>query len=334
MNTFLRTSFNEYLRQSDLKKSFLRQNKQVHSLFVQTNLLERLDHPIKLGQTEDVCLLLLSPLVEVAWADGRVTSRESDAILQAADGYGLTGFEDLYCSLMETMISRPSPKARARDRFRLHQLLVAVPANEFETIAGSLLVQARYVAEQSSNNLIGFLRGDGICRDEESVLQQIAEELKKVEIERGARACVAPPRPPRFEEMEKLLPLVPLVKVAWSEGRVTAREREIVLAAARRSGIEPGSTMHERLLEWLDFHPSDDFYNSSLENLRRSWQSLADDERILRRLDLLSDCALVAEASSGNRRDETDGARICEEEMAALKRIAQRLNDNQSMALS
>ncbi len=332
MNTFLRTSFNEYLRQSDLKKNFLRQNKQVYSLFNRTNLLERLDHPVKFGQTEDVCLLLLSPLVEVAWADGRVTSRESDAVLQAADGYGLTAFEDLYCSLMETMISRPSPKARARDRFRLHQLLVALPSDGFETIAGSLLVQARYVAEQSSNNLIGFLRGDGICRDEESVLQQIGEELKKAEIERRAKAHGA--RPPRFEEMEKLLPLVPLVKVAWSEGRVTAREREIVLDAARRSGIEPGSPMHERLLEWLDFHPTDDFYNRSLENLRRSWESLAADERILRRLDVLSDCALVAEASSGNRRDEADAARVCEEEIAAMKRIAQRLNDGQSMALS
>lgn len=332
MNTFLRKSFNEYARQTDLRKNFARYNELVYRLFENTKIFDRIDLQTKIGSKDEVYLLLLTPLIEIAWADGRVTSRESDAVLLVADSYGLTDFEDAYCSLMETMISRPSPKMTARSWHRLHQLMVNISEREFEILGESIQVQAQYVAEQSSNSLIGFLRGDGVCRDEETVLQKIGEELKKVRL---LRAEMPDPVFAGLErDYEKLLPLVPLIKVAWAEGRITRREREIILETASRFGIEPETTAHQRLLDWLELHPTDDFYNASLEKISRSWENLDAHERALRSLDVLSDCALVAEASGGNQNFPAGGTRVCDEEIAALRRIERKLNGDGSMALS
>jgi tellurite resistance protein len=329
MNTFLRKGFDEYLRRTDLKRNFASHNELVFRLFEESGFSESDKAAGSGGKQEELYLLLLTPLVEVAWADGRVTARESDAILQTADCYGVTAHEDLYCTLMETMISRPSPKTAARGWHRLHRLFTKLSPDELDILGESLLSQAHFVAEQSSNNLIGFLRGDGICRDEETILQKIGEELNKArrareaEIERIAQ-----------EEFEKLLPLAPLVKVAWAEGRITKRERRLILDAARRFGIKPESASYRRLLGWLELHPNDDFYNESLEILSRRWENLDAHERALRSLDVLSDCALVAEASGGNRHYPAGGSRVCEEEIKALRRIAQTLKNARTMALA
>lgn len=133
---------------------------------------------------------------------------------------------------------------------------------------------------------------------------------------------------------EKLLPLVPLIKVAWAEGRITNRERKIVFAAARRLGIAPGTDSFQTLNDWLELHPTDDFYNESFEYLKSSWEHLNAEDKTLRRLDILSDCALIAEASGGTSKFPAGGARICDEELAAVKQIAEELNVAQMLALN
>jgi hypothetical protein len=48
------------------------------------------------------------------------------------------------------------------------------------------------------------------------------------------------------EETVQLLHIVPLVQVAWSEGGVADREREMIFKVAQSRGIEPGSIAHQR----------------------------------------------------------------------------------------
>ena len=91
-------------------------------------------------------------------------------------------------------------------------------------------------------------------------------------------------------------------------------------------GIEPGSRSYRRLSDWFELHPTDEFYDDSLRRLRGEFEKLPEEERTLRRLDLLSDCVNVAEASGGTSRFPAGGARICPEEIAAVKHIARRLN--------
>jgi uncharacterized tellurite resistance protein B-like protein len=308
-------------------------------------------------------LLTLFPLIEIAWADGRVSRRESDAIVQIAKTYGLTDDEASMCELLENMTSRPIPEMVERQWQDFRKLLEKLPALDRETIVYTLTVQAQFIAEQSSDNLLALLRGERVSKSETEMLAIVADRLEKAKqaaneaerrkmvetysgVERmfyiartkelfGDGGAAENNRTNNIEKIEngstakdfdKLIPLVPLVKVAWAEGRITRRERELIFAAASRMGVEPESAAFQRLNDWLELHPTHEFYMESLERLREEFENLPEEERVLRRLDVISDCVNVAEASGGTSRFPAGGARICDEEKAAVRRIARHLN--------
>lgn len=93
-------------------------------------------------------------------------------------------------------------------------------------------------------------------------------------------------------------------------------------------GIKPGTAAHRKLTEWLELHPTEEFYDSSLEVLREHWQQLDADEKNRRKYDLLADCTRIAEASGGSKDYAAGGGRICDEEIIAVKTIARKLNDS------
>jgi hypothetical protein len=49
--------------------------------------------------------------------------------------------------------------------------------------------------------------------------------------------------------------LVPLVAVAWADGEVQPQEREVILAAAKKSGLPPKDGRYPLLEHWLKKHP-------------------------------------------------------------------------------
>src|ERR671939_1609269 len=57
-------------------------------------------------------------------------------------------------------------------------------------------------------------------------------------------------------ETVMLLHLVPLLQVAWAEGGVSDRERDLIVEAARARGIEQGSAADRQLTSWLDTRPA------------------------------------------------------------------------------
>lgn len=54
--------------------------------------------------------------------------------------------------------------------------------------------------------------------------------------------------------------LVPLVQVAWADRTVEDKEREAVLSAAEKAGIEPSHSGYSLLENWLDHRPGDDLF--------------------------------------------------------------------------
>src|SRR5665647_792625 len=46
------------------------------------------------------------------------------------------------------------------------------------------------------------------------------------------------------------LSLIPLVEVAWADGNVDTKEKELVLACAIKMGFQKGSPDHEILSQW------------------------------------------------------------------------------------
>lgn len=116
-----------------------------------------------------------------------------------------------------------------------------------------------------------------------------------------------------------LLPLAPLVQVAWAEGQVSPREREIILEAAAASGIAPGTPGYEQLLDWLTRRPSEALLEGALRACQSMFSALPEQERHPRRQALLAACTAVAQASRGAM---GLGRRISDEEQRLLDRIA------------
>lgn len=54
-----------------------------------------------------------------------------------------------------------------------------------------------------------------------------------------------------------LLPLVPVLQVAWAEGGITPRERNLIEKLATARGITPGSPADAQLMDWLANRPAE-----------------------------------------------------------------------------
>lgn len=96
-----------------------------------------------------------------------------------------------------------------------------------------------------------------------------------------------------------LLHLVPLVEMAWAEGGVEQRERELIYEAARLRGIESGTPAYQQLNDWLTRRPSEEFFQKTLRVIRAMIQSLPKDEQQESKRDLVAYCTRIAAASGG-----------------------------------
>jgi hypothetical protein len=100
-------------------------------------------------------------------------------------------------------------------------------------------------------------------------------------------------------ETVMLLHLVPLIQIAWAEGGVSDRERELIIDAARARGIEAGSPADRQLAEWLTSRPSERLFERTLRAIRAFLEARPVDEREASRRELVSYCTAIASASGG-----------------------------------
>lgn len=122
-------------------------------------------------------------------------------------------------------------------------------------------------------------------------------------------------------ETVMLLHLLPLVQMAWAEGSVSDRERDLITEAARSRGIEASSPADRQLTSWLTNRPSDDFFERTLRTIGALLQARPVEEREASQRDLLSYCAAIASASGGI----LGFGRVSDEERQVLARISQEL---------
>jgi hypothetical protein len=118
-----------------------------------------------------------------------------------------------------------------------------------------------------------------------------------------------------------VLHLVPLVQVAWAEGDVSDRERDLIQQAARAHGIAPGSPADRLLASWLATRPSDEFFEKTLRAIRAILEARPPDERAASGRDLLSYCSEIAAASGGI----LGFGKVSDQERQLLARISQEL---------
>lgn len=129
-------------------------------------------------------------------------------------------------------------------------------------------------------------------------------------------------------ETVRLLHLVPLVQMAWAEGGVSDRERELIVEAARARGVEAGTPADAQLTAWLTTRPSEPMFQRNLRAIRAILESRPEAEREASRGDLLSMATAIAEASGG-----VLGFRaVSPRERAVLARLSQELEGKQGPA--
>ena len=119
-----------------------------------------------------------------------------------------------------------------------------------------------------------------------------------------------------------LLFTVPLFLVAWSDGEVTVKEREAILEASRRHGLEPGSPAWERLEGWLAARPGPTFFEHSLVLLKRMLEANPEARPKLAK-EIVEAAVFVAGASGGFF---GIGNRVSGGERTVLERIADDLD--------
>jgi len=98
--------------------------------------------------------------------------------------------------------------------------------------------------------------------------------------------------PKIIEELEKLgythativlLPMMPLVELAWIDGFVSSRERDLVLAEARNRGIDENTLAYEQLNSRLDERPSAEFFERNWRAIEAALATMSPEEREARK---------------------------------------------------
>ena len=130
-------------------------------------------------------------------------------------------------------------------------------------------------------------------------------------------------------ETAPLVHLAPLVQVAWSEGRVSAGERDLILAAARARGVVEGGPADKLLVDWLDARPAEIFFDKILRVIGAMLRALPPDQREAQKRDLVSACARIAEATGGVL---GFGSKVSKEEQGIAARITAELERSHEAA--
>lgn len=301
MNELMKDGLSGFRRQIQNESAFLDNARLVRNLLA-----------IEGHNDGETLLTFLTPMIEVAWVDGRIGRAEQNAILRTAEEYGLLDQDNSIQDLTELLTARPTVDQIDTWWCKIRSVLDGFPPSDTIAISSIMLAQAQYVAELGQKRIVGWWRGYASGRDEEEQLSEITQRLSDV-----GRQNI---------EDDGRLKLIPLLKVAWADGRITKKERRLIFDSLFDLGVEPNDENLSKVLEWLEFTPGDRFLNESMQKLREGLEDLHPDERARQKYELLSKCTLLAEVSGGNSQFAGGGARICDEEIIAVKEIAKLLN--------
>ncbi|MEW6130660.1 MAG: hypothetical protein AB1757_26755 [Acidobacteriota bacterium] len=131
-----------------------------------------------LGYTRDtVALLPLTPLVRIAWAEGRVSKTERDLILAIARSRGIdqeTLAYDLLCVWLE---ERPAEQFLESSLRLFVEQVKRLPPEVRNLNERELVSNCTRVAE-ASGTIVGFIKSSSrICKEEREMLKRINKEL-------------------------------------------------------------------------------------------------------------------------------------------------------------
>ena len=246
----------EYRKQTARERQFIGYARRIRNLLQVTG-----------RSSDEAYLLMLTPMIEVAWVDGRVGRAEQNAILKASEIYGLLLDDASFIEIMTRLSTRPHPTNIEVFWNGIDDLLSGLPVGHIAAISALMLGQTRYVADLGQKHIFGMWRGHSSGKDEQGKLQETQKRFSRLETRNPG---------PGSEDLSNAIPehlkLLPLVKVAWADGRITKRERQMIFDSLFDLGVDPTNENLDRLLGWLELSPKENFFQESLEKLRRDWR--------------------------------------------------------------
>lgn len=131
-----------------------------------------LDRLVDMGITAETLIALsLVPVIDVAWADGRIDARERHAIMDAARAAGLAPDGSGARMVNACLVKRPSPELRAAWRQYIESVCATLSTAERRALRDEIVRQGRAVAEATGGFKGLFSR---VSAEEAAVLDDIA----------------------------------------------------------------------------------------------------------------------------------------------------------------
>jgi hypothetical protein len=126
----------------------------------------------ELGYTPGtIALLHLVPLIQVGWADGNISSKERDLIVEAARLRGVTEGSPAYDQLNDWLTNRPKAEFLDQILSIIRRLLEAEPSG-----AGQGLLEDSVRVARASGGILGLGK---VSDEEQALLERIARGLGK-----------------------------------------------------------------------------------------------------------------------------------------------------------
>jgi len=132
-----------------------------------------------LGITRDTGpAFLLAPLVQIAWAEGQVTSKERETILGIAEGRGIEAGSPAHQQLVAWFDERPSAEVFDAAVQAIKAGISVLPEAERAERIKAMVAMCHRVAG-ASGGLARFLGlSSGVAHEEEQVLESIGARLR------------------------------------------------------------------------------------------------------------------------------------------------------------
>jgi len=139
---------------------------------------ELLSRTISLGIHRDTAAaFLLAPLVQVAWAEGKVTEPERQAALRFAHSRGIEKGSPAESQLLSWLETRPSQSIFDTAIEVIKSGLAEFPLKEREDRIARMIQACREVSE-ASGGIAKMLGGSGTSSEERSVLDVVTKALR------------------------------------------------------------------------------------------------------------------------------------------------------------
>ena len=175
-----------YFRQRDAKLlERLRQEAKLED--IATALAEKLqvDNPELLGRVRALGVTIdtapaffVAPLVQVAWAEGKVTEEERDTVLRLARARGIEENSPAYAQLLEWLRVRPADAVFDTAVEVIKSGFAVLPPEEREERIKRLVQACQEVAMASGGGLAKLLGLGSVSSSEASVLDTITSTLR------------------------------------------------------------------------------------------------------------------------------------------------------------